>query len=137
MSHRAQEISQDSRDARPEKRPIPTDSFPGLSSSLPVSCRIMGTTLCVTKAALLSLRPLVLWDNSVVLYHYSKAVNVGCSIIWFTVYFFIFSHFHNGFCGHIAADVNHLPPVWLVLNGPQGLLWALQLPTGPNTFHTG
>lgn len=63
MSHRAREISQDSRDARPEKRSIPTDSFPGLSRSLPVSRWVMGTILCVTKAALSSPRPLVLWDS--------------------------------------------------------------------------
>lgn len=63
------------------------------------------------------------------------AVAVGCSLIWLTaclVYqtvllsvFSRFSHFHNGFCGLIAADVNRLPLVWFLLNGPLGLLQAL------------
>lgn len=65
-------------------------------------------------------------------------LQAGRGSIWLSVYFLLrFSHFHNRFCSPSAADVNHLPPVWFVLKGPQGLLWAFQLPTGPNTFHTG
>lgn len=50
---------------------------------------------------------------------------------------FRFSHFHNGFCGHITADGNCLPPAWFLFNSPQGLLRGPLLPTGPNTFYTG
>ena len=115
--------SQDSGDARPEKRPIPTDWFtvhflfhagswaPHCASQRLLG-RVRGPRFCGTFRSLCATN--------------SQAVGVGRSIIWYQtalLSIFRFSHFHStGSCGHVAADVNHLPPVWFLLNGPQGLL---------------
>lgn len=106
----------------------------------------MGITLRVTKAARSSSRPVVLWD-SVAVGQFSCFIQQGCysglqHYLFYSMYQTVllsvrFSHFHNGFCGYIAADVNCLPLIWFLFNGPEGVLRALQLPTGPNTFHTG
>lgn len=123
-------ISQDSGDARPEKQPIPTDWFtvhflfhagswaPHCASQRLLG-RVRGRWFCGT------FRPLCATN--------SQAVGVGRSIIWYQTVLlsiFRFSHFHSmGSCSHIAAVVNHLPPVWFLLNGPQGLL------RGPSSPH--
>lgn len=124
VSHREQLISHDSGDARPEKLTNVMASpahFLFHAGSWAPHLRHKGC-LVWTKAA--GSVGQFIWC------HYSRAAALSSTVIWFatfpldqtvTLSIFRFSHFHNGFCGHIAADGNGLP---LVHRGFCGALYS-------------